>query len=256
MAITIPGESPEYREARNRLLEKEIELRRAVTAVAEARSELPPGGPIPEDYVFDGLGPDGKPAKVKLSELFAPGKDSLLIYHFMFPRYPKDDRAPPKEGATAQLRPEEGPCPSCSAYIDQLNGVARHVEAAGFNFAVVAKTTLGRLTDLARDRGWDNVRFLSAAGNTFKRDYHTETEDGSQLPLFTVFHRYEDGIRHFWSSELAFSEPDPGQDARPNDTAEILWNLFDLTPEGRPSDWMQQMDYDCCHGTKPERVSV
>jgi predicted dithiol-disulfide oxidoreductase (DUF899 family) len=64
---------------------------------------LPPGGLVPEDYVFDGLGADGARAKVKLSELFASGKDGLVIYNFMFPRHPEDHRPGPSEGATAQL---------------------------------------------------------------------------------------------------------------------------------------------------------
>ena len=54
MGIAFPGESPEYRAARDRLLEQEIELRRAMEAVAAARRELPPGGVVPEDYVFQG----------------------------------------------------------------------------------------------------------------------------------------------------------------------------------------------------------
>jgi predicted dithiol-disulfide oxidoreductase (DUF899 family) len=49
MSTTFRGESAEYRAARDRLLEQEIELRRAMEAVAAARRELPPGGPIPED---------------------------------------------------------------------------------------------------------------------------------------------------------------------------------------------------------------
>src|SRR5207302_9959703 len=92
MAITFPGESAEYRAARDRLLEQEIELRRAMEAVAAARRGLPPGGVVPEDYAFQGAGADGAPADIRLSALFAPGKDSLVIYSFMFPRDPGHDR--------------------------------------------------------------------------------------------------------------------------------------------------------------------
>ena len=70
MGIAFPGESSEYRAARDRLLEQEIELRRAMESVAAARRELPPGGVVPEDYVFQGAGADGTPADVRLSELF------------------------------------------------------------------------------------------------------------------------------------------------------------------------------------------
>src|SRR5215208_1008370 len=92
MSVDFPSESAEYRAARDRLLEQEIELRRTMEAVAAARRELPPGGPIPEDYVFQGAGADGTPTDVRLSELFAPGKDSLVIYSMMFPRYSGDQR--------------------------------------------------------------------------------------------------------------------------------------------------------------------
>src|SRR6266508_5463491 len=83
MSVRYPGESAEYRAARDRLLEQEIELRRAMEAVAAARRGLPPGGVVPEDYVFTGRGGDGNATDVSLSELFAPGKDSLMIYSFM-----------------------------------------------------------------------------------------------------------------------------------------------------------------------------
>lgn len=74
MGIAFPGESSEYRTARDRLLEQEIELRRAMEAVAAARRELPLGGPVPEDYVFRGTDSGGAPTDVRLSELFARGR--------------------------------------------------------------------------------------------------------------------------------------------------------------------------------------
>ena len=64
MAVAFPGESAEYRAARNRLLDQEIELRRGMEAVAEARRRLPPGGVVPEDYAFQAQGPGGAPAEV------------------------------------------------------------------------------------------------------------------------------------------------------------------------------------------------
>src|SRR3954470_2903220 len=112
MDITFPGESAEYRAARDRLLEREAELRRAMEAVAGERRALPPGGVVPQDYVFAGA-----EGRVRLSQLFAPGRDALGIYHFMFPRDPGDDRP----GAP------DGPCPSCVALLDQLDGAAEHV---------------------------------------------------------------------------------------------------------------------------------
>jgi predicted dithiol-disulfide oxidoreductase (DUF899 family) len=244
MPTTFPGESAEYREARERLLAEEVELRRVMEAVAAARRALPPGGEIPEDYVFEGAASGGGTAKVRLSELFAPGKDSLVVYSFMFPRDPGDDRAAPPAGETARLPLAEGPCPSCTALLDQLDGAAEHV-AARVNLAVVAKAPLARVLTFAEERGWRRLRLLSCAGNAYNRDYRAETPEGAQRPMLNVFHREGGTIRHFWGSELFYAPTEPGQDPRHVGTIEPMWNLFDLTPEGRGADWDEQFDY-CC----------
>ena len=242
MGVALPGESHEYRAARDRLLEREIELRRAMEAVAALRRELPPGGPVATDYVFDGEGADGAPADVRLSELFEPGKDSLAIYSFMFPRDAGDQTPGPRDGDTARLPLAEGPCPSCTALLDQLDGAAEHARQH-LNFVVVAKAPLPRVLTFARERGWRRLRLLSSAGNTYNADYLAETPDGAQMPMLTVFRRDGDVIRHFWSSELLYAPSDPGEEPRHVGTLEPLWNLLDLTPEGRPADWHEQFSY-------------
>jgi predicted dithiol-disulfide oxidoreductase (DUF899 family) len=242
MSISFPGESAEYRAARDRLLAQEIELRRATEAVAAARRSLPPGGAVPENYVFRGRGADGAPADVRLSHLFAAGRDSLVIYSFMFPRDPGDLRPGPTSGKTALLPLHEGPCPSCVALLDQLEGAADHAGQL-INLAIVAKTSLDRLLAFSEERGWQRLRLLSSAGNTYNRDYLAETPDGQQRPMLTVFHRDGTTIRHFWSSELFYAPMDPGQDPRHVGTLEPNWNLLDLTREGRPVEWDEQLRY-------------
>jgi predicted dithiol-disulfide oxidoreductase (DUF899 family) len=241
MGIAFPGESRDYRVARDRLLEQEIELRRAMEAVAAARRELPPGGLVPHDYVFHGAGVDG--AAIEVRQLFASSKHSLLIYSFMFPRDPGDRTPGPTIGQTALLPLADGPCPTCAALIDQLEGAAYHA-GQHVNLAVVAKTPLPRLLAFAEERGWKRLRFLSSATNTYNVDYHAETPEGTQRPMLTVFRREGDTIRHFWSSELFYAPTEPGQDPRHVGTLEPLWNLLDLTPEGRPEDWEEQLEYD------------
>jgi predicted dithiol-disulfide oxidoreductase (DUF899 family) len=242
VTLAFPEESAEYRAARDRLLEQEIELRRAMEAVAAGRRELPPGGPVPEDYIFEEALADGAPTKVRLSELFAPGKDSLVIYNFMFPRGYGGERPGPASGKTALLPLEEGPCPSCVALLDQLDGAAEHVSQR-LNFAVVAKASSPQLLTWAEERGWRHLRLLSSAHNSYNRDYFGETADGSQVPMLNVFHGGGDTIRHFWGAELTYGPSDPGQDHRSVGTLEPLWNLFDLTREGRPTDWDEQLSY-------------
>lgn len=237
MTVTFPGESAEYRAARDRLLEREIELRRAMEEVAAARRALPPGGAVPEDYAFRGAEGD-----VRLSELFAPGRDSLVIYSFMFPRAAGDDRPGPAGGQTAQLPLAEGPCPSCTALLDQLDAAAGHATQR-LNLAIVAKAPLPRVLAWADERAWRRLRLLSSADNTYNRDYHGETAEGAQMPMLNVFHRDGATIRHFWGSELFYAPTDGEQDPRHVGTIEPLWNLFDLTREGRPADWDEQIVY-------------
>jgi predicted dithiol-disulfide oxidoreductase (DUF899 family) len=191
-----------------------------------------------------GPAPAGGTTAVRLSELFAPGRDSLVVYSFMFPRDPGDDRPAPPEGETAELPLGEGPCPSCTALLDQLDGAADHV-GAHVNLAVVAKAPLPRVLTFARERGWRRLRLLSSAGNTYNRDYLAETAEGAQRPMLNVFQRDGATIRHFWGSELFYAPTEPGQDPRHVGTIEPMWNLFDLTPEGRGADWDEQFDY-CC----------
>jgi predicted dithiol-disulfide oxidoreductase (DUF899 family) len=236
-----PEESAEYRAARDRLLEQEIELRRMMESVAEMRRRLPPG-PVAEDYVFQGRGADGAITDVRLSDLFAPGRDSLAIYSMMFPRYHGDERPGPTYGETARLPLAESPCPSCTAMLDQFDGAAEHVSQR-MNLAVTAKAPIERVLAYADERGWRRLRLLSSAGNTYNRDYLAETDEGDQMPMMNVFHRDGVVIRHVWGSELLYAPSDPGQDPRHMGTLEPLWNLFDLTPEGRPTDWEEQVSY-------------
>ena len=161
----------------------------------------------------------------------------------MFPRDPADTSPGPPTGTTALLPLEEGPCPSCTALLDQLDGAAEHV-AQHVNLAVVAKTSILRLLTFAEERGWRRLRLVSSAANTYNRDYHGETAEGVQRPMLNVFHRDADAIRHFWGSELLYAPTDGDQEPRHVGTLEPLWNLFDLTPEGRPKNWWEQHSYD------------
>ena len=191
-----------------------------------------------EDYVFEGEGNNGKPIPVKLSQLFAPGKDTLAVYSFMF-------------------GPErERPCPGCTHFLDGLDGSARHI-VQRVNLVVVAKSPLPRLLAFARERGWRHLRLLSTAGNDYDRDYFGDSTALSRamrdqqeftpgkewdMPMLNVFRREGGAIRHFWGSELLYVPPEPGQQYRHNDLLDPVWNLFDVTPEGR-GDFEPKLDY-------------
>lgn len=246
MGVSFPNETPEYRAARLKLVQREAALRREMEAVAAEIRALPPGGAVPEDYELDHIDANGAPAKVRLSELFRPGTDSLILYHFMFPRDGSDKRPGPTNGIFAELPLEEGPCPSCVALLDNWEGTVPHVEGLGANIAAVAKAPIERVAAFAAYRGWRHLKLLSAADTSFKRDYHGEDEERRQMPILTVFHKDTDGvIRLSWASELLFEPSDPGQDPRHVGTVEPMWTLLDLTRGGRPNVY-EQLEYDCC----------
>lgn len=230
--VRFPGESGEYRLARNQLLESEIELRRAIERVAAQRRALPPGGAVPEDYVFEAAA-DG--AKVRFSELLGPGKDTLVIYSFMFPRWSGDTRAGPAAGETARLPLAETPCPSCTSILDSLDGAAPHL-AHLLSLVVVAKSDPARIRSFARDRGWRRLRLLSSRNNNYNRDYHAEGPEGEQAPVLNVFTRDDDGLRHRWATELMFAPREEGEEPRHVDSIWPIWNVLDLTPGGRGTD--------------------
>ena len=230
--LHFPNESAEYRRVRNALLEEEMALRRQVECVAARRRALPPGGVVPEDYRFDGAaGP------VTLSKLFG-GKETLAVYSFMF-------------------GPErERPCPGCTHFLDGLDGSAPHI-LQRVAFVVVAKSPIQRLLDLALERGWEHLKLLSTAGNTYDRDYFGDSTalpaavrkqqdftDGEEwdMPILNVFRRDGMTVRHFWGSELLYVPPEPGQEYRHNDLLDPVWNMFDVTPDGR-GDFHPKLEY-------------
>jgi predicted dithiol-disulfide oxidoreductase (DUF899 family) len=215
-----PGEDAKYRTARDKLLKAEIELRARVEEVAALRRRLPLGGEIPEDYAFDEGG-----GRVRMSELFVGGRNTLVIYSFMYG---------PAMAA---------PCPMCTSIRDSVDGAAPHV-AQRANLVVVAKSPFARIEAFARERGWRNLRLLSSAGTTYNRDYRGEAVDGSQWPMMNVFVRRGRRIHHAHGSELLFLPAPRGQDARHVDMIWPLWNLLDLTPEGRGTTWYPKLRYE------------
>jgi len=223
--IRFPGESERYRAARDELLRAEIELRRHTEQVAAQRRALPPGGAVPSDYVFDeGSTRDEEVRRVRLSELFADGRDTLLLYSFMY--------GPDADSA----------CPMCTAFIDAIDGELEHLTER-LAFAVVARSPIERFREHARSRGWRRARLLSSSANTFNADYHAESADGTQNPLAHVFVSEDGVVRHSYTTELLFAPTEGGQSPRHIDPMWPLWNVLDLTPQGRGQDWWPQLSY-------------
>lgn len=217
--IRIPGESADYRRARTALLEQEIELRRLAEKVAAQRRALPPGGPVPQDYRFE-----GEHGPALLSELFG-GKDTLVTYNWMYG--PQRKR----------------PCPMCTSLLSALDGEMPDI-LQRVAFAVIARSPVERLAAFKQERGWRHLRLYSSAGNTFNRDYAGEKRDGDDNAALNVFTRLPSGeVRHFWAEEMGAGAADPGQDPRGVANLMPVWSLLDLTPGGRGADWYPKLEY-------------
>lgn len=237
--LAFPNESAEYRQARNALLDAEMDLRRQIETVAAMRRALPPGGEVKKDYVFERTGAHRRPEQVRLSALFGD-HPTLILYSFMY-------------------GPERDvPCNGCTHLLDAIDGSARHANQV-VPLYVVARSPLARLEAWGRERRWRFIKFLSAEHNSFTDDYFANTAglpeakridqgykrgENWDQPMFTVFRNHGDTIRHFWSTELVYVPEEPGQNHRAEDMVDPLWNLLDMTPEGRGKDWFPKVYYD------------
>src|SRR5262245_31123359 len=204
--LRYPNESREYRDARDALLKDEQELVDKVKSVSERRRNLPLGGELKEDYVFQWAN-DGKVGKrVKFSELFGV-KNTLLLYSFMFD--PSLDK----------------PCLSCTSLVDGFDRAWYSVtrDAA---FVAIAKAPADRINAWAKQRGWSQIDLVSGYESPFQADYKCQEEsDDMQRPVMQVFRKQAGKIFHFWGTELPSNHVD---------TVWVYWNLMDFTPEGRP----------------------
>ncbi|ANK80085.1 MAG: hypothetical protein TEF_04235 [Rhizobiales bacterium NRL2] len=198
--------------ARAKLLEAEMALRDQREAVARMRRALPEG-PAVEDYVFEEAA-SGAVREVRLSELFG-AHDTLIVIHFMYGR--------------AQTRP----CPMCSMWADTYDRAQPHV-AQRAAMVLAAAAPAAELAALADARGWTNLRMLSSERTGFNRDFGMENPEGDQEPGISVFTRGADGsIRQHYTAGAVMAEGE----YRGLDLLSPVWNLLDLTPEGR-GDWM------------------
>ncbi|MDH6131852.1 putative dithiol-disulfide oxidoreductase (DUF899 family) [Kitasatospora sp. MAA4] len=221
----LSGESPAYRSAREELRLAEIDLMHHRERVATQRRALPPG-PAVQDYTFL-EGPaalhegDDPVRSVQLSELFSGPERPLVVYQFMYGKR------------------QTSPCPMCTLWIDGFNGVVRHL-TQNVDFVVIAAADPHPLRAYARTRGWDRLRLLSCAANTFKYDLGSEDEQGNQDSTVSVFTRDPDGtVRHRYSAHPRMAED---IDQRGIDLLSPVWHVLDLTPQGR-GDWSGGLDY-------------
>ncbi len=211
-----PNESSEYRAARNALLVEEINLRRHLERVAAERRALPPGGELPRDFEIV-----SEAGATRFSTLFGD-KNTLMVYSMMF--------GPQRKA----------PCPMCTSFLSAWNGTAVNLrERVGI--AVTARSPIERLVEFKRQRGFDNLPFVADLTGDYTRTYVNAGD--ADVPGFSVFTRKDGVVRHFYSGEMSGAMADPGQDPRGAPDLDLLWQILDLTPEGRGTDWYPKLEY-------------
>lgn len=88
--------------------------------------------------------------------------------------------------------------------LDPLDGAAEHVSQR-INLPSLPRQNWQTSWPTPTTRGWQHLRLLSSASNTYNLDYFGEDpESGQQLPMMNVFHRDDAIIRHFWGTELMY----------------------------------------------------
>jgi predicted dithiol-disulfide oxidoreductase (DUF899 family) len=217
MHFTRLSESDEYRRQREELRVAELDLIDQAERVAALRRTLPADTVVDDYPLIDVASGD----RVRLSELFsAPGRP-LILYHFMY----------------GKLQTE--PCPLCTMWSDGYNAAAPHL-TQNADFVVVAAADPAAIAAHAASRGWSNLRLLSARDSTFKYDLGSEEEDGEQIESISVFTRGGDGsVRHVYSKGAQMADD---RRERGIDLLTPVWNLLDLTPNGR-GDWYPSLHY-------------
>ena len=138
----------------------------------------------------------------------------------------------------------EKPCPMCTAMLDSLNGPRPHATQR-VNLAVVAKLSARAHSRLRpRARMAQPATALIRRRTRYNRDYHARR--GRRLAdtrCSTSSSSATARCRHFYATELFFAKTEAGQNPRHVDSIWPLWNLFDLTPEGRGEDWYPRLSY-------------
>jgi len=214
-----PGESEEYRQARNALLAEEIEFRRHMTRLVEQRRALPPGPVIEKNYRFK----DANGEELGLIDLFGD-KDTLVAYFWMF--------GPQRER----------PCPMCTNWLGAVEGNAADIKQR-VALKILGRSPVARQLAFAQERGWTDLDFVQTVGDDYATDVGALPGDGQEWASLIVFRKDGDKVRLFWSSGMDFEMADPGQDPRDAPDIASLWSILDLTPEGRGTDWYPKLSY-------------
>ena len=122
-------------------------------------------------------------------------------------------------------------------WTDGWNAVADHLDQ-NLNVALVSAAPIAETMDMVANRGWGDLRWVSAADNTFKADIGGEDEAGNQWPFLSVYELVDGQPRLSYSGGAHIE----GDHWRGVDLLSPVWHFLDLTRQGR-GDWMPSLEY-------------
>jgi len=197
---------PEWKEALDRIREKEKAQTRARDALAAERRRLPRVR-IEKPYVF--AGPTGKATLIDLFE----GRRQMLLYHFMFG---------PNQTAG---------CDGCSMVVDQICHLA-HLHARDTSFVLLSRAPIDRL-EACRKRMGRTIPWFSSFGTDFNPDFglgpeEPRTDQHQDGEMFGLSAFLQDGgavYRTYFTWH------------RGVEALGSAFTLLDLTPLGRQETW-------------------
>ena len=195
----------EWQAAREKLLNKEKELTRALDAMAAERRRMP-WMAVEKDYRFEG--PNG-PAS--LADLFE-GRKQLIVYRAF---YAPDVTTYPASGGAY---PERA-CIGCSFGADQVAHPA-HLNARDTTLAYVSRAPQAEIQGLKERMGWELIPWYTLTDD-FDKDFGVDEWHGHNAFI-------REGDRIFRTYFV---------DARGDSQLGTTWSYLDITALGRQETW-------------------
>ena len=202
---TPPIVSPEeWIRARERLLVKEKEHKRAGDALAAERRRMP-WMAVEKEYKFDG--PDGQASLLDLFE----GRRQLVVYRAFY----APDVTTVKSGSAY---PERA-CVGCSLMADQVAHPA-HLNARDTTLAYVSRAPQAEIQGLKERMGWELIPWYSITDD-FDADFGVDEWHGHNAFI-------RDGDKIFRTYFI---------DSRGDEAMGSTWSYLDMTALGRQEEW-------------------
>ena len=202
---TPPIVSPEeWIRARERLLVKEKEHKRAGDALAAERRRMP-WMAVEKEYKFDG--PDGQASLLDLFE----GRRQLVVYRAFY----APDVTTLKSGSAY---PERA-CVGCSLMADQVAHPA-HLNARETTLAYVSRAPQAEIQGLKERMGWELIPWYSITDD-FDADFGVDEWHGHNAFI-------RDGDKIFRTYFI---------DSRGDEAMGSTWSYLDMTALGRQEEW-------------------